>query len=158
MHTYYKESNWCFESQEVGHFVLERSLARADMLVHRVHSCTIHSIRERAFLILGELRHRTAAGKPTAGCRTLYTGKTHTEHGLYRLRESCWLPFGYNLFEDTENRLKIVPWNLEITTECDKCYSKPLNKNIQTDYCEESFIKNVNIVTSQKYTRNDLQK
>lgn len=59
--------------------MLERSLARTDMLVHRVHSCTIHSIRERAFLILGELRHRTAAGKPTAGCRTVHcTQERHT--------------------------------------------------------------------------------
>lgn len=32
------------------------------VLVHSVHSCTVNSIRERAFLILGELRHRNARG------------------------------------------------------------------------------------------------
>ena len=65
--------------------------AREDMLVHRIHSCTVYSIRERAFLILGELRHRTAQGA-AGSCNQeaqqaavqsiivpFYAGKTQTE-------------------------------------------------------------------------------
>lgn len=46
----------------VHHVLSGRYVAREDMLARRVHSRTVYSIRERAFLILGELRHRTAQG------------------------------------------------------------------------------------------------
>lgn len=63
--------------------------ARAAVHAHRVHSCAMHSIRERAFLILGELRHRTAACRRKAPSRlsysALYTARTHTEGGLKAL-------------------------------------------------------------------------
>lgn len=45
----------CESGRDVG-------LGSADRLVHRVHSCTVYAIHERAFLILGKLRHRTAQG------------------------------------------------------------------------------------------------
>lgn len=60
------------------HSLSGRDAARADMLVHRVHSCTVYSIRERAFLISGELRHLTAQGaagtcdQPPAGCCSVH--------------------------------------------------------------------------------------
>lgn len=87
----------------VGACLSERHVGRADMLVHRVHSCTVHPIRERAFLILGELRHRTGAAgtcDQKAHSRLLLGAllchcmqETHTPSTDYRLPFGG-LPFG----------------------------------------------------------------
>ena len=95
--------------------------------MHRVHSCTVHSTRERASLILAELRHRTAQGAAeTCGQRAhrrLLLGallhnciqEGHPLSADYRLPER---DMGYHLkiksSGGTTYILNIVQYNLSI--------------------------------------------
>ena len=64
----------------VHHVLSWRYVAREDMLVHRVHSRTVYSIRERAFLILGELRHPIARGAAETCDHTAQSTKQAAVH------------------------------------------------------------------------------